>query len=55
MVVYQDFHKQCAAKIVFNINNNKNYWAPNQYIRMISEGSFDTEHFAIMGINYLFF
>ncbi len=34
-----------SSTTVFNIDNNKKYvsWAANQHIRMISEGSCDTE------------
>ncbi len=36
--------KTIFRRIVFNIDINKNvYWAPNKFIRMISEGSCDTE------------
>ncbi len=34
--------KILSSSTVFNIDN-KNSWEPNQYIRMISEGSSDTE------------
>ncbi len=38
---YSSKHPQCK---VFSINSNmKYYWEANQYIRMISEGSCDTE------------
>ncbi len=44
--------KISSSKTVFNIDNNK--WAANQHIRMISEGSCDTEEMAsITGINYI--
>ncbi len=36
--------KKLKKKTIFNINNNTNLsWAPNLHIRMISEGSCDTE------------
>ncbi len=45
----------------FIVNNKKCFWAPNQHIAMISEGSCDTEDyvcwkfsFAITGIIYIF-
>ncbi len=57
---------KCKTKIwsstaVFNIDN-KVSWAANQHIRMISEGSCDTEDWSndaensalITGINYIF-
>ncbi len=36
--------KKIKQQNLFNTDNNKHlYWAPNQHIRMISEGSCDTE------------
>ncbi len=37
---YLGFHK--TIKQLNIANNNKDSWAPNQHIRMISEGSCDT-------------
>ncbi len=36
-----------SSTTVFNIDDNENVsWAPNQYIRMISKGSCDTEYWS---------
>ncbi len=55
--MYHGFHKNSMQQKL-NKNKNKNVsWAPNQHIRMISEGSCDTEDwkfsFTITGINYI--
>ncbi len=57
------FHKIIiSSTTVSNIDNNKNVsWAANQYIRMISEGSCDTEDWSndatnsalVTAINYI--
>ncbi len=53
--MYQCFHKNIKQR---NIDENRlNVWAPNHHIRMISEGSCDTEDWSIdvtiTGINYI--
>ncbi len=64
-ICYIHFYFKVSTKIlsstaVFNIDNNKAFWAPNQRIRMISEELCDTEScsngcwkrmFAITGMN----
>ncbi len=51
MQFFQTFYSKNPKKIspqknIFNIytNKKKNYWAPNNQIRMISEGSCDIEN-----------
>ncbi len=43
--MYLSFHKYISSTAAFNIDNNKKNvsWAANQHIRMISEGSCNTE------------
>ncbi len=57
----KSFQKNIKQHNIFNIDN-KDSWAENQHIRMISEGSCDTEDwsngcwkfsFTITGINYI--
>ncbi len=54
--------KLLSSTTVFNFDNKKVSWAPKQHIKMISEGSCDTEDwsndcwkfsFAITRINYI--
>ncbi len=51
--------KMLSSITIFNIDNKKNVFsATNKHIRLISEGSCDTEDcwkfsFAITGINYI--
>jgi len=53
-------HQRILKKTVFNIDDNKYFWASNHHIRMISGGSFDTEDWRndvensalITGMNY---
>ncbi len=41
--IYQFAQKYEAVQLFFSIDNNNVSWAPNQHIRMISEGSFSFE------------
>ncbi len=52
--MYHSFHTNITFIDItfFDIDNNKKcFWAPNQYIRMIYEGSCDTEDWN--NVNYI--
>ncbi len=60
-ITEKHFHKIFASTTVFNIDNKKLFLSINQHLRIISEGSCDTEDwsnncwkfsFAITGINF---
>ncbi len=48
---YHGFHKNIKQHNCFNIDNNKQHWAANQLIRMISEASCDTEELSKIEID----